>query len=79
MQIVSDVDIASLIKDLVLVAGWMDVHSDPSVWIIDMQVCVEHTAILFKVSNDRPSGTFGLGTYIRTYDMHMRTYLPYQR
>lgn len=57
----------SLIKDLVLVAGWLDVLSDPSVWMIDMQVCVENAAILFKVSNDGPSCTFGLGMYYIMY------------
>lgn len=45
-----------------LVAGWVDATSDPSVLIIDIQICKELTPVLFAVSNGSET-EYGIGTY----------------
>lgn len=62
-QVVSDIDVVSLLKDLVLIAGWMHTVSDLSVQTVDMQLCDNNVAILFKVSNDSLS-ELGVGMEI---------------
>ena len=50
----------ALLKDLVLVAGWMHTFPDLSLQSVDMQLCDNNVAILFKVSSDSLS-EFGIG------------------
>ena len=60
LQLLSDISIVSLLKDCVLVAGWMDVACDLSVLIVDLQVCKLHAALLFTFSADT-SSEYGIG------------------
>lgn len=60
MQLLSDMNIISLLKDCVLVAGWLDVSSEPSLLTVDLQVCQQHAALLFAVSGDS-SSEYGIG------------------
>lgn len=63
-QLLSDVNIVPLLRDLVLVAGWVDVASSLKLVLADMQVCKEHVAILFAVTSDSQV-QYGLGTVVR--------------
>ena len=54
-----------LLRDLVLVAGWVDVASSFELMLTDLQVCKEHVAVLFAVTSDSHV-QYGLGTYINT-------------
>ena len=50
----------SLLKDVILVNGWLDPTTDPTIWIIDMQICKGFLALLFAVS-DGPTIEHGIG------------------
>lgn len=45
-----------------MVAGWVDPTSDPTIWLIDMQMCMGQVAVLFAVSQEQVA-EHGVGTY----------------
>ena len=51
MQLLFNGNVVSLLSDVVGVAGWVDESMEPSVLVIDMQVCKGHVVLLFAVSS----------------------------
>lgn len=60
LQLLFDGNIVSLLKDAVMMAGWLDVSVEPSLLVVDIQVCKQHAAVLFAVSSDSQS-EYGIG------------------
>lgn len=60
LQLLFDGNIVSLLKDAVMMAGWLDVSVEPSLLVVDIQVCKQHAAVLFTVSSDSQS-EYGIG------------------
>ena len=51
MQLLFNGNVVSLLSDVVGVVGWVDESMEPSVLVIDMQVCKGHVVLLFAVSS----------------------------
>lgn len=60
LQFQSDVGLIPLLKGLMNIAGWVDPAVDPSISIIDMQICVGNVVLLFAVSEESVSH-YGIG------------------
>ena len=56
----SDVSVVPLLKDMVLLADWVDVSVEFKVLVTDVQVCREHVVLLFATLLD-PHAHYGIG------------------
>ena len=50
----------SILKDIVMVAGWVDPTISPTIWLIDMQIAMNQMALLFAVS-ENSNAEHGIG------------------
>ncbi len=56
-----DADVLELVKESVLVNGWLDPACAPSVSLLDLQVAHDNLALLFAVSDSAGPAELGIG------------------